>query len=128
MVYTGTTANGGCTQCNAHATVATYGAVFRGGGPTAQTGMYRSIRLFLGGIQYGAFQQDSPKQSLPPKAANIDFLFSAGYAIGYAFAPDWRLEMRGDYMNSIHERDNLPGNAQVLARHYLIGLELRVGI
>jgi hypothetical protein len=30
-------------------------------------------------------------------------------------------------MNAVHERENLPGNAQTLARFYLTRLVLRVG-
>ncbi|MBV6521020.1 MAG: hypothetical protein MNPFHGCM_01143 [Gemmatimonadaceae bacterium] len=131
LVYSGTGSNSACDgsiRCNAHATVATYGAVFRGGGTSGQTGMYQFFRLFLGAIQYGAFEQDSPRRKLPPGGANKDLLFSAGYGFGYAFTGDWRLELTGEYMNGVHERDNLPGNVQTLARHYSIGLGLRVGL
>lgn len=125
LVYVGS-ANG-CTQCDAHATVATYGAVVLSGGVGSQAGVYQLFRLFLGAIQYGNFEQDSPRQALPPDGANIDFLFSAGYGFGYAIARDWRVELTGESTYSIHERDKLPGNAQTLSRHYVIGLGLRVG-
>ena len=126
LVYAPTTPSSGC-PCNAHSTVATYGAVFHSGGSGSQAALHQVFRLFVGAIQYGAFQQDAAKQTLPPDAANIDFLFSAGYGFGYNISRDWALELTGEYMNSIHERDKLPGNAQTLARHYLIGLGLRVG-
>lgn len=127
LLYAGTTTNGGCTSCNAHSTVATYGVVFHSGGSATRSGLYQVFRLFLGAIQYGAFEQDALKKTLPPDGANIDFLFSAGYGFGYSIARDWRVELTGESMYSIHERDRLPGNAQTLARHYLIGLGLRVG-
>ncbi|MEP7344422.1 MAG: hypothetical protein ABI877_04120 [Gemmatimonadaceae bacterium] len=125
--YDGPTSLGGCGRCDAHATVATYGAVIHSGGSGSQTGLYQVFRLFVGVMQFGAFEQDSPRRTLAPESANKDFLFTAGYGFGYGIARDWRVELTADYMNSIHERDNLPGNAQTLSRHFLIGLGLRVG-
>lgn len=127
LVYRGTASNGGCTACDAHATIATYGATFHSGRTRSGTAIYQVFHVFLGAIQYGAFEQDTPRTALPPDGSNLDFLFSAGYGFGYAMAPDWRLELIGESMNSIHERDNLPGNAQTLARHFHLGLGLRVG-
>lgn len=127
LVYFGTTSNGGCSSCNAHGTVATYGLVLHSGGASGGSKFYRLFRLFVGGIQFGSFEEDATKQTLPPDRANIDFLFSGGYGFGYALARDWHLELSADYMNSIHERKNLPNNVQTLSRHYLINLGLRVG-
>jgi hypothetical protein len=112
---------------DAHATIASYGAVVHAGG-SAQPGLYNSFKVFLGGVQYGAFEQDSPKQALAPEKANIDLLFSAGYGFGYSLSRDWRMELTAESAFSVHERDGLPGNAQTLSRQYLIGLVLRVGV
>lgn len=126
LVYAG--ASGTCGTCDAHATVATYGANFHGGAPNGgDTGLYQTFHLFLGAVQFGSFEQDSPKADLPPAKSNRDFLFSAGYGFGYGLARDWRLELLGEYMNSVHERDNLAGNAQTLARHFMVTFGLRVG-
>lgn len=124
LVYSGA----GCGTCNAHATVATYGANFHGGAPNGgNTGFYQTFHLFLGAIQFGSFEKDGDQTTLAPTSANRDFLFAVGYGFGYGLARDWRLEMMGEYMNSLHERTNLPGNAQTLARHFMLTFGLRTG-
>lgn len=126
LVYTGSAS--ACTQCDAHATVATYGFNLHGGAPRGgDTGLYQTFHVFLGAIQFGSFERDAPKTDLPPERANKDFLFTLGYGFGYGLARDWRLELIGDYMNSVHERDKLAGNAQTLARHFMATFGLRVG-
>ncbi|MFN8574805.1 MAG: hypothetical protein U0132_22310 [Gemmatimonadaceae bacterium] len=126
LVYAG--ASSTCGTCDAHATVATYGANFHGGAPNGgDTGLYQTFDLFLGAMQFGSFEQDASKEPLPPAKSNRDFLFSVGYGFGYGLARDWRLELLGEYMSSVHERDNLAGNAQTLARHFMVTFALRVG-
>lgn len=124
----GPTANG-CTGCDAHATVATYGASFHAGGPSnGVSGLYQALNAFFGVMQFGSFQSDADTRTLAPTSANRDFMFSVGYGFGFAFGQDWRTELGAHYINTVHERDDLPGNAQTLARHYFIHLALRVGL
>jgi hypothetical protein len=114
-----------CSACNAHATLSTYGAVLHGGG--GRPGLGQAFELFLGAMQYANFERDSPRTSLPPSSANIDFMFSVGYGFGYSFSNAFRLELMQEYANTFHERTNLPGNAQTRGRYYFTRLGVRVG-
>jgi hypothetical protein len=125
LVYFSNVPSAACGACNAHATIATYGAV--GHSNRNARGFGQVFELFLGALQYGNFERDSPRGPLSPDKANIDFAFSVSYGLDYGFTPDWRLELIQDYMNAVHERTNLPGNAQTLARFYFTRLVLRVG-
>lgn len=125
LVYLANVPSSACGACDAHATIATYGAL--GHYNRNIRGFGQVFEVFLGALQYGNFERDSPRGPLSPEKANIDFAFSVSYGFGYAFTPDWRLELVQDYMNAVHERKNLPGNAQTLARFYLTRLVLRVG-
>jgi hypothetical protein len=125
LVYFANVPSSACGACNAHATVATYGVL--GHYNRNARGFGQVFEVFLGALQYGNFERDTPRGPLSPDKANVDFAFSVSYGFEYAFTSDWRLELIQDYMNAVHERENLPGNAQTLARFYLTRLVLRVG-
>jgi hypothetical protein len=116
--------NAACTRCDAHATVATYGVVAHVGGGL---GFYNAFELFIGAIQYGGFERDDDGTKLPPTSPNVDFAFSPSYGLGYGFARDWKGELAFNWMYTVHERKDLPNNAQVLGNHFLIRAGLRVG-
>jgi hypothetical protein len=112
------------SPCNAHATVTTFGAFFHAGGGT---GFHQVIQVFAGVMRYDNFESDSPRAPLEPTSANHDFAFSLGYGFGYTFGTDWELVFVPEYLNTMHERTGLAGNAQVLTRHYALRLGVRVG-
>jgi hypothetical protein len=122
LVYS---SNGPCGNCNAHATVATYGPMLRiGRGRT----FYQTFEFFAGIMQYGNFTGDDGEGTLPPSSPNRDFAFSVGYGFGYALRRDMAIELTTSYLDAVHERTNLPGNARTLIQHTTLMLGLRVGL
>jgi hypothetical protein len=116
---------GDCASgCNAHARVTTFGAFLHAGGGT---GFHQVIQLFAGVMRYDDFEDDAQGAPLDPTSANHDFAFSIGYGFGYTFGTDWELVLVPEYLNTMHERTGLAGNAQVLTQHYALRLGLRVG-
>jgi hypothetical protein len=117
--------SGSCADCNAHATVATYGPTLRiGGGRT----FYQAFEFFAGIMQYGNFTDDDGGATLPPASPNRDFAFSVGYGFGYALGRDMALELMSSYIDAVHERTNLPGNARTLIQHTTFMLGFRLGL
>lgn len=117
-------APGLCGVCNAHATAAYYGPVFRmGRGET----FYQLLEISAGVMQYGSFTDDESGLRLPPARANRDVALGLGVGLGYSLRRDWDLEFVASQIHAYHERDNLPGGTDTLAQHALYRLALRVG-
>jgi hypothetical protein len=114
----------GCGTCNAHATVAMYGAVLR---LESGRGFNQVFELGAGAMQYGDFREDDTGDALPPDEANLDFAFSLGLGIAVPLWRDWAIEVMGTSINAVHERANLPNNAQTMRQHNLLRAGLRVG-
>jgi hypothetical protein len=116
---------GPCSRgCDAHATVSTYGALFR----YARGRSFHDVwELGAGVIQYGDFEGDQSGDALPTRAANRDFAFSLGAGVGYSVRRDWALELMYVRMYAVHERTNLPGNVAAMRRHDHLRFGLRVG-
>jgi hypothetical protein len=112
------------TPCNANATVSTFGALVHAGGGT---GFHQVIQIFAGVMRFDNFERESPREPLEPTSANHDFAFSIGYGFGYTFGTDWEFLLVPEYLNTMHERTGLAGNARVLTQHYGLHLGLRVG-
>jgi hypothetical protein len=121
LLYRG---NGSCVTCNAHATVTSYGPILRVGQGRS---WYQVLELFAGVLQYGSFTEDGASTRLPPLEANRDFAFSVGYGFGFPIARDFAIELTSTYLSAIHERRNLPGNAQTMVQHYSLTLGTRLG-
>jgi hypothetical protein len=113
-----------CGACDAHATVAYYGPVFRYGRGDR---FHQLFEASVGVMQYGSFVEDGTGNRLPPERANRDFAFSLGWGLGWAFRPDWQLEVIGSRIYAQHERGDLPGNTQTLRQHFVIRAGLRIG-
>ncbi|HEX7122846.1 MAG TPA: outer membrane beta-barrel protein [Gemmatimonadaceae bacterium] len=113
-----------CGSCDAHATVAYYGPVFR---LASNRSWHTILELGAGVMQYGSFTEDATGARLPPTSGNRDFALSFGWGVGYAFSRDWALEIVWTSISTFHERDNLPGNVTTHREHRQARVGLRIG-
>jgi hypothetical protein len=113
-----------CGLCDAHASVAYYGPVFR----YAPGDRLRQLfEASAGVMQYGSFVEDGTGARLPPERANRDLAFGLGWGLGWGLRPDWEVEVIATRIYAQHERENLPGNTPTLRQHSLIRAGLRIG-
>ena len=114
-----------CGTCNAHATIATYGPMLRLGGSGGT--FHEVLEAFAGVLQYGNFTTDDGNITLPPTKPDRDFAFSFNIGVGYSMRRDLAVDVTLAQLRVLHQRTNLPNDAQTLTQHTGVLVAVRMG-
>ena len=115
---------GGCTPCNADATVWTALAFFRAGGGE---GFHQIIEVGAGATGYQDFvSEDGGK--LPPLEADIDVTLSVGYGFGYGFSNRIGIFLVQSADQSLHQKGDDSNDGTTSVQHYVTRIGLRYGL
>lgn len=116
---------GGCTTCDATAQIYQALAFFHSG---AGAGFHQIIELTVGSTIYSDFKEKSTGAQLAPTKADPDLSFSFAYGFGYGFSPGTDIEIIQELGDALHQKTNLPSNANSLNRISVTRIGLRWGI
>lgn len=115
---------GGCTPCDADATVWTALAFFRAGGGE---GFHQIIEVGIGATGYQDFESDEG-ESLPPLETDMDITLSVGYGFGFGFGNRMAIFLVQSADQSLHQKGDALNDGTSSVQHYVTRVGLRYGL
>lgn len=113
---------GGCTPCDADATIWTAVAFFRAGGGE---GFHQIIEFSVGATGYQDFESDAGP--LPPADVDIDFSLGIGYGFGYGFGKRMSIFLVQSADQSLHQSGGSSSEGSSFVQQYVTRIGARYG-